>query len=136
MIAEEVVSRNSKADRTVPSRSGTKSHCWYLATIVVSFSVEDSEATTVHKNLMLIQARDAEDAYRSAIAIGREHEGTYRNLEQQIVTARYRGLADLVEVYDDLVHGAELVYWKLDSQSESEVSAMVRRKDQLTVFRT
>ncbi len=47
---------------------------------------------------------------------------------------RHWGLGDLIEIYDDLEHGAELMYEEQVGVSRHAIDRLVRPKTQLTVF--
>ena|SRR5579864_4225708 len=106
---------------------------WWIADLVVEFEVED-EGSVVHYNLTLVRADCAEDAYKEALELGRQHESIYKNSKGHLVTTHFRGLRNLVVVHDDLEHGAELLYEQKEDLTPEQVLASVRRKEDLSVF--
>ncbi len=52
---------------------------WYIAEIVMEIRVEGDPRNGVHRNLVLIRAVLPEDAYKKALAVGKEGEITYTN---------------------------------------------------------
>lgn len=109
---------------------------WYLAWTVMEITVEGDPRNVVHTNLHLIRADSPDEAYEKAIALGKESEISYENPEGKLVTFVFRGLKNLVVVYDELEHGAELTYDEKIEVSEADIQRMLTPKDQLTVFDT
>src|ERR1051326_8553972 len=83
---------------------------WRLAKIVEEITVEGGPRNVVHRNTRLIRADSAEDAYEYALKFGEECEMSYPNPDGKLVKSRFRGLAELSPIHDELEHGAELFY--------------------------
>jgi hypothetical protein len=111
---------------------GTK---WYLATLIEEITVEGENLNVVHKNLVLVRADSPEQSYEKAIELGVQSEMNYDNPQGKRVEVRFKGLNDLVVVYEELEHGAELRYEEIIGLAKDEVQRLVRRKEDLSVFR-
>jgi uncharacterized protein DUF4288 len=108
---------------------------WYTAELVEEITVEGDPRNVVHKNLMLIRADSPEDAYQKAVALGKESEVSYANPHGKLVRIRFRGLAELNVIYDELDHGAELLYEERTGVSKDEIESWIIPKEHLSVFR-
>jgi len=107
---------------------------WYLATLIEEIAVEGDSRNVVHKNLVLVRADCPEEAYENALDLGNKSEVSYENPEGRLVRIKFRGLSDLNVVYDELEHGAEIIYEESLGVPEEEIEALVRRKEDLAVF--
>lgn len=107
---------------------------WYLADVVLEFTVEGDPRNVVHVNLHLIEATSPEQAHEKATALGRKSEQVYGNTEGRTVRVRFRGLRDLNVIHDALEDGAELTYEESADVAENKLAEWVRPKDELTVF--
>ncbi|MGH9554490.1 MAG: DUF4288 domain-containing protein [Terriglobales bacterium] len=108
---------------------------WYVAEIVEEIRVEHDPENVVHRNLVLIRADSPEEAYEKAIELGREGDREYDNPEARRVRFRFRGLSELCVIYDELEHGAELLFSEDVGVSEEQIASWVRPKEALAVFR-
>jgi|HubBroStandDraft_1064217.scaffolds.fasta_scaffold221527_2 hypothetical protein len=108
---------------------------WYIADIVQEFKIEGERENVVHIDTTLVRADSPDEAFERALALGREGEDSYKNSSGRLVTVRFRGLKDLNVVDGELEHGTELLFERKDGMSELEMGDMVRKKDQLNVFR-
>jgi Domain of unknown function (DUF4288) len=108
---------------------------WYLATLVEEITVEGETPNIIHKNLVLVRAGSSEQAYERAHELGTQAELQYENPSGKIVRVKFRGLNTLNVVHDELEHGAELQYEELVGLSADEVEGLIRRKEDLSVFR-
>ena len=87
----------------------------------------------VWKNLILVRAHNAEEAYDKACAIGRLSEGDDQGrltLSDQPATTVFLGLADFGVVHDPLRHGAEIL-WQEKWCNQSTARKMVCDKSTL-----
>ena len=109
---------------------------WYLANLVQEISVEGEPKKVIHKNLVLIHADSPEKAFEKAIELGAQSELQYENPKGQAVQITFRGLNELCVIYDKLEHGAELQYEEIIGPSTDEIEKLLRRKEDLAVFRT
>ncbi len=107
---------------------------WYVAEIVEEIIVEGDPRNVVHKNLVLIRADSADEAYTKSLEAGRQHEGSYKNPEGMLVSSTFRGLSYLDVIHDGLENGAELMFERKTSVPTEEISKWVLSKDQLPLF--
>jgi hypothetical protein len=107
---------------------------WWLADLIVEFTIEGEDGKDVHYNLTLIRADSAEEAYTKALKLGVKHNVTYTNTDGRAVDVHFRGLRDLMVIYDEIEDGAELLYEEESSVSEDHIVAAVRPKHMLSVF--
>lgn len=107
---------------------------WYLADIVIEHRITNEPHNVIHINTMLIQASSPENAYACAQTLGHELEQTYENTDGERVTVIFRGLQNLLVIYDDVEHGAELAYSEKIGLSEADIQAMLAPKSELAVF--
>lgn len=107
---------------------------WYLAEIVEEIRIESEPQNIVHTNTVLVRADSPEEAYESALALGKQSDMTYTNPEGKQVQIRFRGLRDLNVIHGELEHGTELIYDKQTGMSEPDLARWVSAKENLGVF--
>jgi hypothetical protein len=107
---------------------------WYIADIVLEFTIEHEARNVVHTNMILIRADSPEEAFQKATQYGKAEECTYENSEGKHVVVSYRGLRDVNVVYDALEDGAELVYEEDIDVPEDTIQTWVKSKDRLGIF--
>ena len=107
---------------------------WYLAWIVQEITVEGDPRNVVHTCTRLIRAHSPEEAYDKALRLGREEEVTYENSDGKGVKIVFRGLNDLIGIYEDLEDGAELTYEEEVGVKEDEIKRMLTERERLSVF--
>jgi len=107
---------------------------WFIAEIVEEITVQGDARNVVHLNYNLIRADSPEEAYTKALELGKGGETQYENSEGKLVSICFRGLHDLIVVYDELEHGGELMYDEKIGLSSGEVEKMIRPKDERAVF--
>jgi len=107
---------------------------WYIADIIVEIRIENEPRNVVHTNMMLIRADSPEEAFKKANELGAEEETSYKNSDGNLVVSRYRGLRDLNGVYEELEHGAELVFEEDIDIPEDKIQAWISPKEKLGVF--
>ncbi len=108
---------------------------WYVAELIEEITVEGDERNVVHKNLILVRADSPEQAYDRACELGKQSETAFDNPEGAKVSIRFRGIAYLNVVHDELEHGAELLFAQVVGVPETEILKLVVPRDRLTVFR-
>jgi Domain of unknown function (DUF4288) len=108
---------------------------WYLAEIVEEIRIESEPENIVHTNTVLVRADSPEEAYQSALALGRDGDMTYTNPDGKAVRVYFRGLRDLNVIHGELEHGTELIYGKQTGMSEPDIARWVSAKEDLGVFR-
>lgn len=109
---------------------------WYVAEIVLEITVAGDPRNVLHRNLVLVRADSPEEAYAKALALGRDSEASDVNPEGFEVQFRFRGLAALNVIHDELEHGAELLYEESVGVKNEEVEKWIPPKEQLGVFRS
>ena len=107
---------------------------WYLAEILELITVEGDPRSVLHTNLVLIRANSPDEAYERAMESGRDGESSYENPADKLVQIKFLGLQNLYVTYEDLEHGAELLYTEEIGLSDNEIQERVRKKDELAVF--
>jgi effector-binding domain-containing protein len=107
---------------------------WYLADIVEEIRVEGAADSIVHINCLLIRADSPEEAYDKALELGKEAEDQYENTDDKQVAVVFRGLRNLLVIYDELEHGAEISYQEIVGLSEEGIHTLVTPKAELGVF--
>lgn len=85
---------------------------WYLADLV--HTVDNDVTITTH----LVEARDADEAYAKALAIGEDGDG-------------FVGVHDLTEIQEPLVDGAELSF---QARPNADAARLVVPKERLGIF--
>ena len=102
-------------------------------TVAKSHLRKQSAQTEVWKNLVIIQAKDAKEAFEKACKIGRSESGDCRGtlrLYNKPATAKFLGLADIGLIYDELADGAEIL-WRLRRCSQKTARLFVTSKAKL-----
>jgi transcriptional antiterminator Rof (Rho-off) len=108
-----------------------KGHGWYLAEEVLEIRVAGDERNVVHVNTRLLQARDGEEAYAKAAALGAEAADEYLNPEGQQVTITFRGLREVVEIQEQITDGSEIRWQESVAVPERKIRAMLLRVDEV-----
>jgi hypothetical protein len=116
-----------------------KTRKWYISHELLAFEVTNrgprsKKATkmVVWENLILIRARNPEEAYRKALKHGRQNEEKVK-IGGKDGQCRFKGLKDLVLVYDDLDDGSELEWHDL-RLGMVELAKIVKRKRSMQAF--
>lgn len=91
-------------------------------------------AGVVHTCARLMRAHSPEEAYDKALRLGQEEEITYENSDGKGVKIVFRGLTDLIGIYEDLENGAELTYEEEIGVKEDEIKKMLTEREHLSVF--
>ena len=108
---------------------------WYLAEIVEVIEIADEQEKIVNINFMLVRADSPEEAYEKAMELGRDVEISYDNTDGKLVTCRFQGLKNLYVIHDELEHGAEILYERVEGLQDNEIQELVRRKEDLNIFK-
>ena len=120
------------------SKAVYKKRNWYIAHELLYFHTDKARSRAkapklvVWENLVLIKAKNPDEAYRKALKHGCLSEEQVR-INGESGRCRFRGLKDLVLIYDDLEDGTELEWHDLRLNA-AELSRMVRRKQQMQAF--
>ena len=107
---------------------------WYLAELVMEITVADDPRNVIHRNMTLISAQSADEAYDKSLTIGHAGETSYLNPAGKSVSICFRGIADIDRIYDELEDGAELTFHASVGVPEDDVKAMLHPRDRLTAF--
>jgi hypothetical protein len=107
---------------------------WYISHEILCAQPDDQldEPLTVWENLILIEATSPEEAYEKAMQHGRASENEIR-INGKKGRFIFFGLRDLMLVYDQLEHGAELEWYEMEL-TKTEIEKLLKQKDQLHAF--
>jgi hypothetical protein len=112
-----------------------RSQGWYLAELVQECRVAGKSTSLVWINTHCLKAKSAAEAYRKAVTLGKAHNSSYKNIHQKPVTWRFRGLRELLPIYEKIADGAELFYETHTRLTSSGVRKMLIKKQVLCAFR-
>ena len=107
---------------------------WFVADLVVEISVEGDDRNVVHKNLVLVEAGSAEEAYQKALQLGHECEIAYDNPSGKSVSTKFRGISELDVIGAELSHGTEVRFQEYVAVPEDKIRQWLRSKAQLSAF--
>jgi len=107
---------------------------WYLANIVEEIRVVGDRRNVVHTNLVLVRADSPDEAYKKAMALGKQGNTKYKNVEGKTVKIKFRGLRDLSVIHDELEHGGEITFDEDVGVSEKKIKSWILPKRRLGVF--
>jgi hypothetical protein len=107
---------------------------WYLADIIEEIRVQGDRRNVVHTNRTLIRADSRNEAYRKALAWGKQGNTRYKNPAGKMVTIKFRGLAELDVIHDELEHGSEIAFSEDIALSERNIKSRIVPKRKLGVF--
>jgi hypothetical protein len=107
---------------------------WYLADIIVEIIIANESRNIVHTNMKLIRADSPEEEYAKAIKYGREEEISYKNLDGNLVSFKFRGLSNLDVIHEELEDGAEISCQENIGVPEEKILSWVKPKNKLGVF--
>lgn len=108
---------------------------WYLADLVMETTVAGDRRRVVQVNTTLVRADSPQAALAAAKLLGRQSQHRYLNTTGRAVHVRFRGIRDLLEIYEPLEHGAELMYTEAVTTSVTAAARLARKKNQLGAFR-
>lgn len=114
--------------------SGPDSARWFVGDLVFEIRVGGDPRAVVQVSTRLIGATSTEEAFEQAVALGHEEEDEYLNPAGALVVTRFRGLAGLDLVHDELGHGAELFFSEQVGLAETEIASLLRQKGELNAF--
>lgn len=107
---------------------------WYVAELMMRISVAGTTEIVVHRNTVLVQANDDEEAYRRALELGAAYNSSHENPAGQLVTMEFVGLVDISHVDDALEHGAELWFSETIVPPTFALDEAIPDKQALTLF--
>lgn len=83
----------------------------------------------------MFRAKDRDRAYEKAVQIGRSSNGSKAwNAEGRQGQWKFEGLTSLSPIYDELEHGAEVLWQTHENVAVKAVRSLVKRKRELEVF--
>jgi hypothetical protein len=103
---------------------------WYLSKIIFRIICGEGDHTPqFDEQLRLIAARDEEEAYNKAIAIGQREQDAFYNHEQQLVQWKFINVAELYR-FSGLLDGAEM-YSRIHETDDPEAyTDLVNRRSE------
>ncbi len=104
---------------------------WFLADIIQELKVADTEDSTVWINTHLIRASSPDEAYEKALNRGKLYDDSWTNTDGEQVISRFRGLRNLLLVYEKLEDGAEIMWEEQEDVSEQDIQEMIKPRAQL-----
>jgi hypothetical protein len=123
---------------------------WWIASYLERFEYYDepkgnlSRRCLAWENTIILKARNREDAYRKAVAASRSgYDRRGRGCEAWDVGGtrpgrkgawRYEGLTSLLPIYDELEHGAEVLWKEHRGRAVRKIHSLVRSKSELEAF--
>ena len=99
---------------------------WFLADLIQELRVGDAKESTVWINTHLIKATSPEEAFEKATNLGKLCESSWTNTDGEKVVSRFRGLRDLLLIYEKLEDGAEIMWEEQEEISEEEIQEMIK----------
>jgi hypothetical protein len=99
---------------------------WFLADIIQELKVADADDSTVWINTHLIKASSPEEAYEKALNHGKLYDNSWTNTDGELVVSRFRGLRDLLLIYEKLEDGAEIMWEEQEDVSEQDIQEMIK----------
>lgn len=109
---------------------------WYLSKeihVIELQGVVSQDTYPVWENHVLIHADGPEEAYRKALQHGQDHDGDV-TLDGQPARFRFKGLRDLVFIYDELEDGAEIEWLEYETRGE-DVESLIRTPELMHAFK-
>jgi hypothetical protein len=107
---------------------------WFIAILVEELRVLETGGNVIWKNFHLIRAHDPETAYQKALEIGTRLRDEYKNSDNQTVKTFFRGIAQLLPVYEELEDGAEILFESEENVPEDRIISMAKPKEELAAF--
>ncbi len=108
---------------------------WYVADLLMEIKIAGATRNVLHRNLFLIAATNADEAYQKAIQLGSRSEQSYKNPHGQQVDHKFRGVAKLDNIVDGtLEDGAELAFSEYLGVPEDQIRRWICPKDKLGAF--
>ena len=122
-VGEQLVRASAKGERVghIPADA-----TWYIGELVEEITVAGDHRNVVHRNFTLIRADSPEEAYQKALKFGEQGQTSYDNPQGQRVEIKFRGIADLDVIHDELQDGAELMFYSQVGLNEEELQRLIR----------
>jgi Domain of unknown function (DUF4288) len=130
-----------RVNTKIPFRNRNHSG-WCLASYIERFEYFDENKSNnarrclAWENTVLIRARSREQAYRKAVALGRQSNGNagWNSETKRRGAWRFEGLTELLPVYEELTDGAEILWKEHENRTVKTIKSLVKRKRDLSVF--
>jgi uncharacterized protein DUF4288 len=117
-------------------------HGWWIASYLERFEYYDDKRDNPNRrclaweNTILVKARNRDQAWRKAIAKGREGEGSEA---WDAATGRkgawhFEGLTSLLPVYEELEDGAEILWREHAGRTVRTIRSLVKKRAELEAF--
>ncbi len=90
--------------------------------------------TVVDRNLILVRARNPEEAYQRATYWGHWAERSHENPAGQTVETKFRGISKLDAVIEDIEDGAEIACERIEGVPSAEIDSWIPPKERLEAF--
>ena len=107
---------------------------WYFAELLQELRTAHTKPSLLQNNIIIVEAVDAEEAYTKSYNSGEKLNFEYLDAENQPITSRFRGLHGLNEIYDEFVHGSEIIFEQYEDVNDAEIEHYITPKDQLSTF--
>ena len=107
---------------------------WFLADVIQQFTFANGDSPSVWVNTHLIRSTSPDEAFNKALIVGERYNDTYLNTDQVEVTSTFRGLRDLLLIYEPLEDEAEIIWTEYDDLSEEQIAAMITPRERLGAF--
>jgi hypothetical protein len=107
---------------------------WFVAELVMETTVHGASQNVVDRNLILVRATNAEEAYQRATYWGHWGEHSYENPAGQLVETKFRGISKLDAVIEDIEDGAEIATERIKGVPSDEMDRWIPPKERLEAF--
>ncbi len=132
--------KTTKAKPSIPWRNRSP-HGWWIGSYIERFEFNDEKRDNpkrrclAHENTMLLKAKNRDEAYRKLIKLGSGKEfECVDNASGKRGFWRFEGPSLLLPIYDELEHGAELLWTVHRNRPVHAIQSRVRTKNNLPVF--
>lgn len=109
---------------------------WYVATLIMKtvISARPDDTPACDKQVRVLRASSADEAYEKAMALGRMEEHAYENTYGEIVRWEFVGLVDLDEISARTIRDGTEIKSRIFENASPET--LVSSKEQLAVYRS
>ena len=110
---------------------------WFLVEIietcepVAADKTKELRRVTTWGNYHLINAATPSQAYDKAVEIGKRSNYKYTSQNKLKMKSKFLGIGDLLPIYEDLEHGAEILWHDYGDISAKRSDKIVRTKKEL-----
>ncbi|MEQ8673871.1 MAG: DUF4288 domain-containing protein [Aggregatilineales bacterium] len=103
---------------------------WYFAELLQEWRTAHTNMSRLQNNIIIVEAVDAENAYTKSLAFGEQLNSDSYDTS----SSKFRGLHALNEIYDEFIHGAELIFEIREEINDAEIERYITPKDKLAAF--